>query len=632
MFDKSQKDLIIELKNKIGPAAKDIIINAYGLEQKGSNYKCINISKHKNGDKNPSMSWDYDLNQFYCFTCGYILDIYNYHTEIECKSFMHIMSEFGLIDPVSKENKKKPERTQYKNQLKESKPIDIIDESQLKELDENQLNYIKTRKIDINNLNSFEIKSYKGKIAFVYKKDNNIVGVKLRHPGKIEKGKRFTAVPGSKDKNFWNQTNFENKDILYITEGEFDCICLVQCGFNNAISIPDGAGQAAKVIDREIDYLKQYKSIIVLSDNDQAGHDMDKFFIDKLGEKVKLIDKSLMDGKDINEEYFKKGAAAIEKLVNSACIKFDGYRDVTAMPYKGLINAGTKFIPTGIESIDDCINELESRRVTLISGRPGEGKTTFIEQIQNNAIDKGYSVARVDGEHHTENILNNTYKKLIAHCSKYYTLERFGRKYIMEPKKHVLEALQKWHYKKLYLYTKSDAKIKTTEELFEKIKYIVNVEKIDLIILDNLMSLLTANSLEKNEKQAEFVQTCHDLAVNYNLHIILVVHPNKTQQKGQTDVDYYQISGSSDIPNKVDTIMNVSREYDEEQKNINIDGHIEILKNRGYGKLLKIDTTYNDESSLLEELKNNEIVRKAIDWERFLPQQQTLPVFNEVPF
>jgi twinkle protein len=647
-MEKSEKQLISELKSKVGNSAIEVIIGAYGLEKKGTNYKCIDRSKHKNNDKNPSMSWDYKLNQFYCFKCGKIIDIYNYYTEIEGKTFKDVMTEYGLID-----NQINLEESQTNINNQDNKLNKISDE--LKELSQEALKYINIRKINQDTLNNFNIKTYNNKIAFVYTKYNfiikkeEIIGVKLRTIGKCEKHLRFGAVAGSGNKNFWNQSNVKlDNDTLIISEGEFDAMCIYQCGYQNVVSIPDGVKSSKRVIQQEKEWLDKFQNIIVVSDNDEAGSDMDKTFIDLLGNKVRLIDKSLMKENDINAEYYKYGLDKIKLLIDSAQIKIEGFRDVTNNPYKYVTKTGIKFIPTGIDSLDNIINDLESRRLTTIFGRAGEGKTTFIEQIQNQAIDKGYKVLRVDGEHDQEFILNNSYRKIIGNNKEYYDLIKFNKMYKVEPKQFTLKALQEWHKNKLYLYTKGDANLSSTEELFEKVKYIIDTKKVDLVILDNLMSLLDVSKDEKNNSQSEFMKKCHNLVVSHNVHLILVTHSNKSLTKDCLITDYYQISGTADIANLSDTICLISMEHDEEKKKENIDGHITLMKNRGYGKLIKIDTSFNENTNALEEIDKTEVAgyKNVLGWEKYIDQNEMerysiknenkcnniQTTFDEVPF
>jgi len=89
------------LKDSIGQAAEQIISEGIPLRRKGSKYHCPNISSHKNGDRNPSMSWDKTRLQFYCFACNEVIDIYKYYREYENLSHSEIMNKIE-VDPSTK--------------------------------------------------------------------------------------------------------------------------------------------------------------------------------------------------------------------------------------------------------------------------------------------------------------------------------------------------------------------------------------------------------------------------------------------------------------------------------------------------------------------------------------------------
>ena len=61
---------IQQIKDKFGQQAEKIIANGLGLRSKGKKYHCPNIQAHRNKDKDPSMSWDPNALQLYCFGCG----------------------------------------------------------------------------------------------------------------------------------------------------------------------------------------------------------------------------------------------------------------------------------------------------------------------------------------------------------------------------------------------------------------------------------------------------------------------------------------------------------------------------------------------------------------------------------
>ena len=150
----------------------------------------------------------------------------------------------------------------------------------------------------------------------------------------------------------------------------------------------------------------------------------------------------------------------------------------------------------------------------------------------------------ISGEGKQEELINNFYTAVIGRKDEYFNVIKINKRYRKEPKPNILKALQKWHYKKLKLFCKGDSKLKTTAELFQMMAMEVKTNRHELIIIDNLMSILDMQKAsEKLEAQADFLQNCCDFSKAYNVHIIVVLHPNKTYTKG-SDMNFEQISGS----------------------------------------------------------------------------------------
>jgi len=275
-------------------------------------------------------------------------------------------------------------------------------------------------------------------------------------------------------------------------------------------------------------------------------------------------------------------------------------RNVDIIPYQGLSRVKGRYIPTGIDTIDYALNDLAPARVTLVVGRANSGKTVLIKQVVANAITFNNKVLLINGENDPESWLNELYQCVIGRNNELYTNKKLNKRWHKEPKPEVLDRLKKWHEGKLSMYSSMDNDLKSMEDLFTLMELEINLNKHNLVIIDNLMSILIAKSSEKYEAQADFMQKCCDIAKRTNTHIVLVLHPNKQYQVGQEMV-FENISGTLDLPNKADNIIAVIREYDEEKIASGINGQIMVLKNRYYGDLPKVITSFELETGLLLE-------------------------------
>lgn len=289
----------------------------------------------------------------------------------------------------------------------------------------------------------------------------------------------------------------------------------------------------------------------------------------------------------------------LNDLISKEKSNVQGMRDVTDEPYQEISKSNVKFIPTGFKSIDYELNDLETRRITIVTGRSGHGKSVMVNQILINAIDKGFKTLLVDGEHDSDLLINRTYRRIIGSDKNKFKPVLYNKKTIYEPNDFTLNQLQQWHKNKLFILEKHKATIKSHEKLFGILEDKVKAESLDLVILDNLMTLVVNEKNDLNSAQSEFVKECHELSIRANIHIVLVVHPSKTAAN-QKEIGLYGASGTSDLPNFCDNFLEVSRNFD---KDNDFDGEIIIHKNRGYGQLTRIQLAYDKNTLGLYEKK-----------------------------
>jgi twinkle protein len=599
---------IQKVKDKYGNKAEEIICGGLSLQKKGSKYRCPNTLAHKHGDRNPSMGWDSKRYQFHCFTCGMNIDLYGYYRQHLNYTHQEIIRELlGGSEHDKTEIAKK--RVGFVEEIKKVKTL-------TKECRE----YINSRGITNETIEAFNLSSYEGNIAFPYVKYETIVGYKTRKPVKNPGKHKMLSVEGSKPYLF-NSHTIEDAEELIICEGEFDCMVIWQCGFKNVVSVGAGANSMSVLFEQAKDFLDSFQYLIIVSDNDESGSNMDNIFTKEFGDKAKLINKQLYTMNDVNEEYFVNGEASIKAIIESGRFKIEGRRDLNEKPYTGLAKKTGNYIPTGLDTIDFSLNDLMPGCITLICGRSNSGKTTLVKQIIANAISRNNKVYVVSGEGDQETFINELYKCIIGRNESYYDLVKVNKRYHKEPKDFVLKALQKWHNGKLTLFNKGESRLKTVDSLFSMLEYEIKIKRHNLIVIDNLMSVLSVKAAgEKNEAQADFVQRCHNLAELYRTHIILVLHPNKEYRKGAS-LELEQISGSSDIYNKIDNAIMVIREYDKEKIEQGINGRIEIQKNRYYSDLVGCDIHFEKETGLLLELCNGECIAYKFKWEQYLDEK-----------
>jgi twinkle protein len=253
-------------------------------------------------------------------------------------------------------------------------------------------------------------------------------------------------------------------------------------------------------------------------------------------------------------------------------------RNLYDTPYKRLTEGDVKFIPIGIPGAEKLMNDLPTKKITVITGVPKEGKSTVVHRIGLNAVDKGFRVLLVDGEHDQETLINTLYGMVIGGTPNAYEKLPYNKIELLEPKQHVVDMLREWHKDRLLIYSKYLDPIDNLELLFDFIEKVVVDNKIDLVILDNIMVLVNGKQVEKNENQGRFMKRTSDLAKFKNCHCIVVAHPSKLAKQGE-DMEIYDVSGNSEIINLLDYLVQIRRDF----TNDNADGYFRIMLNRTVG-------------------------------------------------
>lgn len=300
-------------------------------------------------------------------------------------------------------------------------------------------------------------------------------------------------------------------------------------------------------------------------------------------------------------------------------------RNLYKDPYERLSTGDVKFIPTGIYSADIMMNDLPTKKISVVTGVPKEGKSTFLHRVALNAVDKGFNVLLIDGEHDQNTLVNSLYSMVIGNTPKAYDLVKYNKIDIYEPKPHILEMLKEWHKERLLIFSKYLAPIDNLEELFVFTEKIVKEKSIDLVIFDNLMVLVNGTQAEKNENQGRFMKRTGDLAKFQNTHCIVVAHPNKGAVQGE-DMDIYDVSGNSEIVNLVDYLIQIRRDYSSEDS---ADGYMRILLNRTVGANIgDIPLKFVPHEGLFEMRRDATPVKYEFDWKR----EGNQSLLNDKPF
>ena len=366
---------------------------------------------------------------------------------------------------------------------------------------------------------------------------------------------------------------------LVITEGQIDSLSLAECGIKNAVSVPTGA-LGFTWLANCWDWVNKFDEIVVFGDNENGKITLIETLEKRIQGKVKCVRaEDYLCEKDANDILRKYGKNAILKAVENAELREVKYVKRLANVEAVNLDELPK-IKTGIINFDRVCGGLLRGHVTLLSGKRGEGKSTLMSQFITEALDQDNAVFVYSGElpnYHFKNWLDlqiagskNIEEK---------TNEYGDKQYFLLPQ--TIERINHWYYDKAFIFDNSAI---TDDEYKGIIQVMVDAicrYDIKLVCIDNLMTAMECDmNTDLYRQQSTFVKNLEKIAQQYDVAIILVAHPKKTNGAFDNDT----VSGSSDITNAVSFVINYERVIDGD-----CDGRLSITKNRMNGKLLTGD-------------------------------------------
>lgn len=389
---------------------------------------------------------------------------------------------------------------------------------------------------------------------------------------------------------------------LVITEGQLDSLSVAECGIKNAVSVPTGA-VGFTWLSHCWDWINKFEEIVVFGDNENGKITLIETLEKRIQGKVKCVrpDDYLCE-KDANDILRKYGKDAIIKAIENAELREVKY--VKRLANVEAVNLSElPKIKTGIRNLDRICGGLLMGHITLLSGKRGEGKSTLMSQFVAQAIDQNNAVFVYSGElpnYHFKSWLD---LQIAGNKNIQSAVNEYGdNEYYLLP--NTVEKINEWYYDKAYIF---DNTAITDDEYTGLLKVITDAicrYDIKLVCIDNLMTAMECDvNSDLYRQQSTFVKNLEKLAQQYDVAIILVAHPKKTQG----DFDNDTVSGSSDITNAVSFVINYQRANESD----NCDSKLMVTKNRMSGKLLTgenaIKLYYSEKSKRIVSNENENI-------------------------
>ena len=397
---------------------------------------------------------------------------------------------------------------------------------------------------------------------------------------------KYMKEKGTKTQ-FFNLDNIDLKQPLIVTEGEYDAISGYQYGLENIGSVPNGA----TAINGWIDEISEGEKFILCFDNDGAGTEGASRFSKQVGKakcfrvysRCKDLSEALQTGFGQDEvlKWFKDEHPMFDAPVMDVTSYVDKAKAVIENPeqYKGT--------PTGWDVFDYLIKGIRGKEVTAVSGKTGNGKTTWGVSLIGNLIKRDVNCLLVSPEMREE-------KLLLMLVNNHFRRQATAEEIEMFVDKHKGSV----HLANMYGSWTEENETGMMDLLFDIMQYSVKNSNIKFVFIDHLRLFTSCKEDQERKEIDEFMKRCVRFAMIYDVHIMVVVQPRKLE-KGQRKVTGNDLKGSVNIEQDAHNILLVHREEDSDLVEFDLE------KNREFGSVGSFKLKFNKESMANYEEINN---------------------------
>lgn len=419
-------------------------------------------------------------------------------------------------------------------------------------------------------------------IQFNYFEDGELINVKYRTGDKCFKlAQGAELIP-------YNIDSIKDEKECIITEGEFDCLSYLACGFKSVISVPNGANANLSYLDRFIEsHFEDKETIYIASDTDSKGLRLREELVRRFGaERCKVVTYG-DDCKDANELLCRLGAHAVKESIQQAkeipvegVFSLHSFEDSLDYLFE---NGLSKGVTIGHPNVDALIS-FETKRLCIITGVPGSGKSEFLDEIATRLnIRYGWKF----GYFSPENV------PLQLHVSK--LIEKLTGKKFSKDALTVGEYRQaKQHIERNFHFILPEKDF-SIDSILSKGLSLVRKFGIKGFVIDpyNRIEHQIPNGMSETQYISKLLDKLSNFAVKNDCLVFLMAHPAKMRIDPKTNKmlvpTLYDISGSANFYNKADFGLTVERDREANVSRI----HIQKVKFRHLGECGTAIMKYN---------------------------------------
>jgi len=375
-------------------------------------------------------------------------------------------------------------------------------------------------------------------IQFNYFINEQLINTKFR-----DGRKNFKLVKGA-EKIFYNINNIVGHDWCVIVEGEMDALSLYEVGITNVVSVPNGATLNRlnlDYLDNCIEYFDDKTKIILATDSDEAGQNLQQELIRRFGAEVCWM-ADLGVHKDANDLLIADGRnALLDAIHNSTAVPLENVVTVNDIndELEEFIHEGFKpGFQVGLDNFDSIFSTYTGQFIT-VTGVPSSGKSDFVDRMAvGYQMKYGWKTAFASPEN----------KPTFLHAHK--LIRKIGG---WMPKKEDLGG-DKWNQcfevvnDNFYFI---EAERYDLDAVLKKGAELVKRKGIKCLVIDpyNKVKMKGAGDLSITDATMEYLAKVEAFAKKYDVLVVIVAHPTKMYKKDDGTIDeptMYNIKGGGE--------------------------------------------------------------------------------------
>ena len=375
-------------------------------------------------------------------------------------------------------------------------------------------------------------------IQFNYFINEQLINTKYR-----DGRKNFKLVKGA-EKVFYNINNIIGHDWCVIVEGEMDALSLYEVGIKNVVSVPNGATLNRlnlDYLDNCIEYFEDKSKIILATDSDEAGQNLQQELIRRFGAEVCwMADFNIH--KDANGVLMADGRnALLDAIHNAKAVPLENVVTVNDIndELEEFIHEGFKpGFQVGLDNFDSIFSTYTGQFIT-VTGVPSSGKSDFVDRMAvGYQMKYGWKTAFASPEN----------KPTFLHTHK--LIRKIGG---WMPKQEDLGS-DKWKdcwnvVNDNFYFIESERY--DLEAVLKKGAELVKRKGIKCLVIDpfNKVKLKGTAAMSIPDATMEYLAQIETFAKKYDVLVIVVAHPTKMYKKDDGTMDeptMYSIKGGGE--------------------------------------------------------------------------------------